>query len=257
MRFLCLAGAFGSVEKFKVQLAPIVNQLEKDGTATFHFVHGLHEAVPPPGYEDFFGGPPFFRFLEESKDPEGVDGLERIRDFPVGASPEDTLRLFNPLGSSDGLAVTAAQALKYLQGIIKEHGPFDAIIGYSEGALVAGTLIMKEQEFREAGDYNNTFKLAMFFGGWPPLKPDLRGMMLADETDLQIPVATCHVIGSLDPYLDGSLALFNVCDPETAILFDHAKGHTLPRDKETVKELCDVIRSMIADIRERESLASR
>lgn len=170
-----------------------MNQLEGDGTATFHFVHGLHEAVPPPGYEDFFGGPPFFRFLEESKDPEGVDGLERIRDFPAGASPEDTLRLFNPLGNSEGLAVTAGQALDYLQGIIKEHGPFDGIIGYSEGALVAGTLIMKEQELREKGDYSNTFKLAMFFGGWPPLKPDLKGMMLADETDLQIPVATCHV----------------------------------------------------------------
>ncbi|KAF2265268.1 hypothetical protein CC78DRAFT_553077 [Lojkania enalia] len=252
MKFLCLAGAFGNSDKFKVQLAPIVNHLESDGTATFYFVHGLHEAIPPPGYEDFFGGPPFFRFLEESKEEGAIDGLERIRDFPAGASPEDTLRLFNPLGSSDGLAITAAQALDYLKAIIREHGPFEAIIGYSEGALVAGTLIMKEQEFRESGDYNNTFKLAMFFGGWPPLKPDLTGMMLADETDLQIPVSTCHVIGSLDPYLDGSMALFNVCDPDTAILFDHAKGHTLPRDKDTVKELCDVIRDMIRDIRERE-----
>jgi hypothetical protein len=47
----------------------------------------------------------------------------------------------------------------------------------------------------------------------------------------------------LDPYVHGSLALFNVCDPDTAYLFDHAKGHTLPRDKETVKELGDVVRA--------------
>jgi hypothetical protein len=60
--------------------------------------------------------------------------------------------------------------------------------------------------------------------------------------------AGCGPVGSLDPYLDGSLALFNVCDPDTAVLFDHAKGHTLPRDKDTVKELCDVIRDMIADV---------
>ena len=64
---------------------------------------------------------------------------------------------------------------------------------------------------------------------------------------------TCALVGSLDPYLDGSMALFNACDPETAILFDHAKGHTLPRDKDTVQELCDVIRDMIADIRKRQS----
>jgi hypothetical protein len=56
-------------------------------------------------------------------------------------------------------------------------------------------------------------------------------------------------VGSLDPYLDGSMALFNVCNPDTAILFDHAKGHTLPRDKDTVTELCDVIRDMMAEIK--------
>lgn len=187
--------------------APILNELESDGTATFHFSHGRHKAVPPPGYEDFFGGPPFFRWMEESKDPGTVDGLERIRDFPSGASPEDTLRLFNPLGSSEGLAVTAAEALEHLIGIIKEHGPFDGIIGYSEGALIAGTLIMKEQELRETSDYNNTFKLAMFFGGWPPLKPDLKGFLLADETEMQIPVATCHV----SEYFPALFALFPAC----------------------------------------------
>lgn len=42
------------------------------------------------------------------------------------------------------------------------------------------------------------------------------------------------------------MALYNVCDPETAVLFDHAKGHTLPREKRLVKELGDTIRDMIA-----------
>jgi hypothetical protein len=59
-------------------------------------------------------------------------------------------------------------------------------------------------------------------------------------------------VGSLDPYLDGSMALYNICDPDTAYLFDHAKGHTLPRDKHIVKELGDTIRRMISDIEESE-----
>lgn len=41
------------------------------------------------------------------------------------------------------------------------------------------------------------------------------------------------------------MALYNVCDPDSAYLFDHAKGHTLPRDKETVKELGNVVRDAI------------
>jgi hypothetical protein len=89
--------------------------------------------------------------------------------------------------------VTAVHALENLQDVIMKEGPFDGIMGYSEGALVAGTLIMKEQELREKGEYTNNIKMALFFGGWPPLKDDLRGMMLADETDKTIPVPTIHV----------------------------------------------------------------
>jgi len=59
---------------------------------------------------------------------------------------------------------------------------------------------------------------------------------------------TFMLVGSLDPYLAGSIALYNVCDMDTAYLFDHAKGHTLPRHKDTVKELGDVIRLMVSNI---------
>lgn len=37
---------------------------------------------------------------------------------------------------------SAQQALDYLYQIIEEEGPFDGIIGYSEGATVAATLIL-------------------------------------------------------------------------------------------------------------------
>lgn len=56
------------------------------------------------------------------------------------------------------------------------------------------------------------------------------------------------VVGADDPYLHGSLALYNVCDEENAAFFDHGKGHTLPRDPRTIKELGDVIRSMLMDV---------
>jgi hypothetical protein len=57
-----------------------------------------------------------------------------------------------------------------------------------------------------------------------------------------------NIVGSLDPYLHGNIALYNVCDPDTAFIFDHAKGHTLPRDKHMVKELGDTVRRMIAEV---------
>lgn len=165
-------------------------------------------------------------------------------------------------------ASSAQKAIDYLYRIMKDEGPFEGIIGYSEGATMAATLLLHEQWRYQTMGIPTMFKCALFFAGWPPMNPDLDAIVLADESDLTITIPTCHVsefklardaifelcvltirlVGSLDPYLAGSLALYNVCDMDTAYLFDHAKGHTLPRHKDTVKELGDVLRIMISDI---------
>ena len=159
---------------------------------------------------------------------------------------------------------SAQDALDYLYHIMETDGPFDGIIGYSEGATVAATLLLHEQRRFETHGVEPMFKCGLFFAGWPPMTPELDTIVLADESDLTITIPTCHVskykhgfahlfsitlidtktVGSLDPYLAGSIALYNICDMDTAYMFDHAKGHTLPRDKDTVKELGDIIREM-------------
>ncbi|KAK3682254.1 serine hydrolase FSH [Podospora appendiculata] len=247
MRFLCLPGAYGSSDKFQVQLAPIIKEMTEDGTATFHFINGPCKAVPPEGFEEYFGNPPYFRFIEPDQDVEKTeddDVLSRIREFPDCETPEDTMRDLMREGIASSHRSTD-NALKYLVKIMEERGPFDGIIGYSEGATVAATLLLHEQRRFLKKGIKPMFKYAIFFAGWPPVDPDTHAMILSDETDIMIEIPTCHIIGSLDPYVHGSLALFNVCDPDTAYLFDHAKGHTLPRDKETVRELGDVVREAI------------
>lgn len=90
-----------------------------------------------------------------------------------------------------------------------------------------------------------TFQHATFFAGWPPiLKRDgLAAVALADECEDVISVPTCHIIGCNDPYIHGAMALFALSDDDTATLFDHGKGHTVPRDKQTIEELASAIQS--------------
>jgi len=248
-------------------IAPLVNELASDNTAELHFIHGPVQAYPPEGFEEYFGQAPYYRFIEPNKgdgNGEGDDVLERIRHFPEGATAEDQMRELmsygagsvgsTPDSSDDGSNYgdysnsSAQNAMDYLYQIMEKDGPFDGIVGYSEGATVAATLLLHEQRRFEREGRIPMFKCALFFAGWPPMTPEFDGIVLADETDLTITIPTCHIIGSLDPYLAGSLALYNICDMDTAILFDHAKGHTLPRHKDTVRELGDVIRNMIAEI---------
>lgn len=83
------------------------------------------------------------------------------------------------------------------------------------------------------------FQFAIFFAGWPPVRmhKDSVECLLADECDTVIDVPTCHIVGCNDPYIHGAMALFGLCEEDTAALFDHGKGHTVPRDARTIQEL--------------------
>ncbi len=177
-----------------MSIRPIVDELE-DGTATFHFIQGPCKAYPPDGFKDFFGPPPYFRFIEPDDATEKTaddDILTRIRDFPDCETPEETMRelLFGGVASSHN---SIDAALRYLVNIMEESGPFDAVIGYSEGATVAATLLLHEQRRFESKGIKPMFKYAMFFGGWPPVDPDTHGMILSDMSDVRIEIPTCHI----------------------------------------------------------------
>jgi hypothetical protein len=148
---------------------------------------------PPEGYEEFFGGAPYYRFIVPTdEEASKTDVIERIRDFPQLETPEMTMRELMTYGVAD-TAQSAANTLEYLYSVMEEEGPFDGIVGYSEGATIAGTLLLHEQVLEETVGRERMFRCALFFGGWPPLKPTLDGIVLSDESELMIDVPTCHI----------------------------------------------------------------
>jgi hypothetical protein len=120
---------------------------------------------------------------------------------------------------------------------VDENGPFDGIVGFSEGAAVAATYIVDDLNRCLESGSPSTLKFAVFITGWPPLDRKTSQMLLADERELVLDSPTFHVLGSKDPFCKGSEALFNMCDPDTRLLYDHGKGHIIPRDSETVKDM--------------------
>ncbi|KAH9224370.1 serine hydrolase FSH [Leptodontidium sp. 2 PMI_412] len=242
MRFLCLPGAYGSAKNFEVQLAPFCKEMSLDGTTEFFFTQGSIKCNPPSGFLDYFGPAPHYRFIEYDG-IEQNDVLERVRDFPEGENPEEVLRELMPEGS-EGIRSSVRAALDALYDTIEKHGPFDGICAYSEGTVVGSTLIMDERRRFENEGRPRSIKRAVFFAGWPPLNPERNEMLLADISEQVVDVPTLHCIGADDPYLHGAMALFNVCEQDEAILFDHGKGHTIPRDAQTLRELGDAVRGL-------------
>ncbi|KAH8881785.1 duf341 domain-containing protein [Thozetella sp. PMI_491] len=244
MKFLCLPGAYGSAKNFQVQLGPFVAEAEKRGTAEFKWTQGAYEATPPPGFEDYFGAGPLFRFIKYDG-MDAFDLIDKIRDFPEGTSPEETMRAL--MGKDAANAVDSVRTtLQMLIDIIDSDPEIEGILGYSEGATTAASLILEERVRSEKQGRPRRIKRAIFFAGWPPLSLDdgEARVLLADECEDVIDVPTLHIVGCSDPYILGALALYNMCDEDSAELFDHGKGHTVPRDARTIKELVDGIKRL-------------
>ena len=120
--------------------------------------------------------------------------------------------------------------------------------------MTAATVVLEEGKRAKREGRERRIKCAVFMGGWPPFskKNELEGgqgggydVILCDETDEVIDIPTLHVIGCHDPYMLAGKALFNICDEDGAEMFDHGKGHSVPRDPRSVKDLCEAMRRLV------------
>ncbi len=89
-----------------------MTEAEKRGTAKFKWTQGTYEAQPPPGFEDYFGAGPLYRFMLYDG-MQAFDILEKIRDFPEGQTAEETMRLL--MGSKPAETIDSVrEAIEHL-----------------------------------------------------------------------------------------------------------------------------------------------
>ena len=157
--------------------------------------------------------------------------------------------------------------------MIEEDGPYDGIIGFSEGAALAASLLLCEEHTRFGGPAAS-IKVAMFFNSLVALSPseeighnigdsimadqekyigllrfpdgDIKGEtkeekpfshvygFSPDDFPCRISIPTLHVIGEEDPFANYAHEIANLCRQEKAEVFLHNGGHELPRDEATL-----------------------
>lgn len=175
-------------------------------------------------------------------------GLVNLRDFPKRNTPEEAIRAAIEISDHPTYSYIT-QVMDRLVDLIDTEGDIDGVIGYSEGAGIAASLLIEETRRERELGRQPRIKCAILFSGWPPIHPVTGKIVVADDFDQEpITIPTCHVIGASDPFLDGAIALYNMCDPDTADLFDHGGGHVLPRSKHIIDELTPIVREMIASV---------
>lgn len=119
--------------------------------------------------------------------------ISRVRQIPVGQNPEDVMR--DLVADREVVWRNHQQVMDYLYETMEKNPDIEGIIGYSEGASIAATLILDEQKRLEETGRARRIKCAVFVTGWPPISPE-EGIILADESELMIDVPTIHVVGA-------------------------------------------------------------
>ncbi len=92
---------------------PSLLRLRREAPPSSSGLKGRTRQSPPPGFEDYFGAGPLYRFIEYDG-IQAFDILEKIRDFPEGKTAEDTMRLL--MGEEP--AETVHSITNALQGLI-------------------------------------------------------------------------------------------------------------------------------------------
>ncbi|KAH7310725.1 serine hydrolase-domain-containing protein [Stachybotrys elegans] len=219
MRFLCLHGIGMNAQIFRSQMSQICSALGSDNS--FVFLNGSVATKPLPGLEGQYGGP-YLRFgPNEGGDFSAVPDL--IEDLLDQAAAE---------------------------------GPFDGIIGFSEGGAVAANMMIMDGQ--DDPPWCN-FKCGIFFCALTPvdmtsIAREMRSLSQAqDGILLKVPTAHIWAEGG-DQYPDMGRELVDLCDGGLREEVIHSLGHEIPGSRSD-EFLRDTVRAIERTIERAKALS--
>lgn len=136
-------------------------------------------------------------------------------------------------------APSIVSALSDLVEYMVSEGPFDAVLGFSQGATLLATLIALQKRkvpngLTELGSKIPPIKCAIFFSGGLPLdctaleQGVMQELMPAEGHDLiNIPTANIWAGNDID-YPEMGSALSGLCGDEDHEEYVHSAGHSIP-----------------------------
>ena len=197
---------------------PFLFRLDREANITLHFANGRVKCEPHESLTGFYDGQCYRNYTWD--DDHG------------------------PPTEENKVAVKAA--FEHVYGLIRDEGPFDGVLGFSQGSsCLSGFLIHHETPPAQ----EELFKFAILFStsGIPEWDTDGKDLGM-------IRIPTLHVCGEADKeWVEDSKAVVGRCEnaAETAELIVHKDGHAVPKDRPTVDAIIRGIKRLVerADVR--------
>ncbi|KAK5807309.1 hypothetical protein VI817_001567 [Penicillium citrinum] len=209
MRFLCLHGASTNSEIFEIQTGGLRQALEAKGH-TFTFINGSLDAKVEAELEGIVDGP-FYNHYPRSP------------DLP-----------------SSGLN----DAFEHIQNETAQKGPFDAVMGFSQGAALAAAFLIHHAKTNPTSP--PPWRVAVFLCGGIPWESSGLEYVIPKPDEFPIRIPTAHIVGKLDPLYPESMKLYALCEPANAAFYDHGSKHMVPFDQKNTTAMVKTIEDTIA-----------
>ncbi|KAL9088428.1 MAG: hypothetical protein Q9165_006152 [Trypethelium subeluteriae] len=203
MRFLCLHGHGTNGRILEMQISAIRFALGPNHQ--YDFIDGSLMAPMTPGIEPFVSEEDeFFRYADENSSQSKMESINDLLSF------------------------------------IEEEGPFEGVIGFSSGAILAAcVLIHQVQKNAQRTVEKPLFQCAVFFcTGYPEDPADIEsdndsGTLRVEKYGELIQIPTAHIWGVRDSlHPSASLALFRLCRSSVRQSCLHSGGHEIPGSKD-------------------------
>lgn len=190
-----------------MQLGQLATRLENEQHLELHFTDGPIETEGQEDMRAMFPGP-YYSWVSMSPDRKLVD------------------------------SESAKQALNYVQDIIAEDGPFDGIVGFSEGAAIALALLLRHATENPLDPPHAICKWAILFSC---VGIDRELNKLEDDGLLNIP--SLQILDPSDSLL-GAGGTNVASEPGLAKTIFHGRGHDIPRDSSMVNTIVAAVQDL-------------
>lgn len=147
---------------------------------------------------------------------------------------------------------TCLEAIELLDSYVTAEGPFDVILAFSQGAIIAASYLGRKMQMNELSRQSNMpFKCAILFLAssaydFGPLKAQLEEMT-RDVDGGMISIPTAIIYSRNDTTIDREI-ISGICAPDKKEVYVHDGGHEIPgaRMNSAVKACVQIIRSVIS-----------
>ncbi|OBZ87102.1 Ovarian cancer-associated gene 2 protein [Choanephora cucurbitarum] len=225
LRILCLHGYTQNGILFRKRTAVARKSIEE--IADLVYITAPHHITPPT-----------FGTIAERQEAAQEYSSEEHKPYGWWYSPK-----YKP--TQDGFFIGFKDSVEQIKQVLTQDGPFDGILGFSQGACFAALLTQMMEDRSYFPDLippsfeHPPFKFSVIVAGFKPTMQEATNHMLVKTKKVKTP--SLHFIGELDTLVlpEAMSTLAEAFDKPK--IFKHAGGHYLPSSSASCKELLQFV----------------